>query len=473
MKIDIQCDPEEPRKPVRPPTDFTSRAVRIRLMMLFGMLIFVLVLMREARKPQNWEWLGFGQAPANAEKPIEEKRDDTEMSPLENGGDSTDPGVLIDPEFIVSRAKEYPKQASLFWQTMYLRLNTDRQKQLFRLVRMIRQHQPLDQLKDSEREDFTKLVKFVSSKRSDFHARLFDKISLLADDAAEKKLLNDQLFEAKAIWSEKIQPALQQTLDGEDINMSQLAAISQLQLVLDQLAFSQVLDKSSLNRPVEGNAWLRIWESVLSPGKIEFEEVTHIQLTSQPDSFRGQPIRVEGWIRSAQRKNVVANELGLDHYYILWMRPQDTNLAPYCVYSQELPKGFPHVTGESIKLNEAAVIDGSFFKLRSFIDGSEQVSSCPLILANTFQWKKQTEDASVSPFAGWQPPRWFIITAFISMPIAATLIAWFVFRNTQMKRYAPGQKRQKSIEKSLVRLSDDPNIQTDLEKVQALNELDT
>jgi len=36
-----------------------SRTVRRKLYFLFGMLVMVLLLMKEASKPENWQWLGF------------------------------------------------------------------------------------------------------------------------------------------------------------------------------------------------------------------------------------------------------------------------------------------------------------------------------------------------------------------------------------------------------------------------------
>ena len=45
--------------PVIGPTGFSSRKVKLKLFGLVCGVMIVLVLMFEAKKPENWNWMGF------------------------------------------------------------------------------------------------------------------------------------------------------------------------------------------------------------------------------------------------------------------------------------------------------------------------------------------------------------------------------------------------------------------------------
>ena len=111
--------------------------------------------------------------------------------------------------------------------------------------------------------------------------------------------------------------------------------------------------------------------------------VTQIQLASQAKAFRGQPVQVQGWVRSARIMKVKKNELGIDTYYVLWMRPSDSNVAPYCVYAESVPEEFPDITAQDRELNEPVQVDGVFYKIRSYTASNEKVQTCPMILASS------------------------------------------------------------------------------------------
>ena len=60
MKIEIQTDESEdgPHKLAKP-VEFNSKGQRTRLLVLVSSLMLVLIGMNEARKPENWAWMGF------------------------------------------------------------------------------------------------------------------------------------------------------------------------------------------------------------------------------------------------------------------------------------------------------------------------------------------------------------------------------------------------------------------------------
>ena len=56
--------PRENSGKLRSPPNYSSRRVQYRLMILVGMLMVVILLMVEAAKPKNWDWMWGGQPPA-------------------------------------------------------------------------------------------------------------------------------------------------------------------------------------------------------------------------------------------------------------------------------------------------------------------------------------------------------------------------------------------------------------------------
>ena len=78
MKFDRSSQDEDaPFRPhsIVPSADRTSRAIRTKLLMLFAMLILVIVLMKEAGKPERWEWMGF-ETPDTVEIDLDDSNSD-------------------------------------------------------------------------------------------------------------------------------------------------------------------------------------------------------------------------------------------------------------------------------------------------------------------------------------------------------------------------------------------------------------
>jgi hypothetical protein len=193
--------------------------------------------------------------------------------------------------------------------------------------------------------------------------------------------------------------------------------------------------------------------------------VSHLQLISQPEYYRGKPVEIEGWVRSARRDELQDSELGVSQYYILWLRPADTKTAPYCVYALTLPAGFPEVTTEFRDFNQPVKVAGLFFKIRSYQDAERQVRESPVILTRQPELVIKTIPTSVN---AWQPSPTTLTVLFVSIPILATLIAWLVYQGGRWKPYEPGRVATAEINNSLDQLKNDSTVQSDLEKVMKL-----
>ena len=53
----------------KPPRNYLAASSQLRLLTMVGMLMLVLYLMKEARKPERWAWMWGGQRPAAMENP--------------------------------------------------------------------------------------------------------------------------------------------------------------------------------------------------------------------------------------------------------------------------------------------------------------------------------------------------------------------------------------------------------------------
>ncbi|MCP4480493.1 MAG: hypothetical protein GY818_20605 [Planctomycetaceae bacterium] len=480
-----------------PPIDKTSKAIRTRLLMLFSMLILIIVAMNEAGKPERWEWMGFDQPPTsvktieldnNADAPsakVEFENNTGVGSPLpnrtappnnsnlkkSNSTFSVSPTAGQPKSVVVGTYQgDYPTAAVQFWEEMFRKFSPDSQTCFLKLISRIRNGitTPTDQQAETKR-----IVQLIKQKHDSFEQSLFDELAVATDGTPEKIVLLNQLNESQNIWADKIFPALSESSSGRDTTLSQQNAIIRLQAVIDDLLLLQVQDHTSLGWTGDSGSWIRTWEKVISPTDTDADlsnatSVNRIELMGQPDIYRGKPIAIEGWVRSARKKKLPADTaLGIDHYYILWVRPRESKLGPYCVYCQNIPASFPELGNEFIDVNQLVQVDGYFFKIRNYIAADSSVQECPVVIAPKLNI---IASAPMPLLDKWQPSPTTLITAFIVIPIGATFIAWFAFQTSRTKRQSPAASTKKRIDDSLDALVKSPEVQTDREKIMALYE---
>ena len=232
--------------------------------------------------------------------------------------------------------------------------------------------------------------------------------------------------------------------------------------------FTFVEDYSSMNRSVERMAWNQTWaNSERRTHSSSYKPVSYIQLSGQPEAYRGNPIRVSGSVRGAEIIDLPEEHLlGFESYKVLWVKPEDSKRNPFCIYAKELPAGFPDIEERFEKLNESVTIEGVFFKIRSYTATNNQIESCPLIIADRISWTKQ---AIVAQQPKWTPPGWMLVLFLIGMPIVATLMAWAVYRTTQSPVYRKDVVAADKLGESFKDLANDSGIQSDKEKLRQLS----
>lgn len=270
----------------------------------------------------------------------------------------------------------------------------------------------------------------------------------------------------------------EQQANSPEVEAAMDAKVAEKRLSLPP-AWKQVTDNTAVGHVGDSeawaDAWLRVNEATLSD-LATAEKVQRVQLMSQPNSYRRSWVQLEGWVRSARFVDRPIAALGqtADDYqgkvghYEFWIRPEETNAGPYCVYSLNLPAGFPDLSEKYQTLNEKVRVTACFFKKRSYVSADSKTSVCPLLLAASFTRLGsfgETKEGDVAPAKPWIPSVPGMIGIAIALALLASGLAWLAWRTTQSPRYRPGAQTTGRIHDSLDGLADDPSVMTEREKV--------
>lgn len=481
------------------PRPFPAASIRLKLIMLVAMLGLVIVAMNEAGKPENWAWMGFEtpelEIEVNADR-VPDNQPKTKRSPRSKPGKadaktnspsldrpitpkSTKSFSIVGSEdtnpsaSLLNRNKiDYPQAAAKFWNQTLPGLKADSRQQILRWTQQLRTGKTQANKTTHSAAVLRQLIKL----RDQYHQQLFDQLTLIPAQHPDKRTASEAYYDSESLWREQILPALSAAAKGEDITMAQQQSILRLQSVLDRIIADQVKDQTTIGWVGDSNAWIRFWERVLSENAPEPTEVQRIQLMSQPQYYRGQWVELAGWIRAVKKVQLKENSAtGLPCYYELWLRPSDTNVGPICVCSATLPAGLvkdpDSVTDDFQSANYKVSLSGIFFKVRKFVNNGKQVEYSPVVICKDLAALTQPTtpvDSKNDASSATNPP-WLIPTV-IGLPVIAVLLAWGMFRSADFRSHTPGERTQQRIGKSLNALKDDPDIQTDLERVIKLEQ---
>ena len=157
----------------------------------------------------------------------------------------------------------------------------------------------------------------------------------------------------------------------------------------------QLLEASRDNtyfRSVETEAWFHLLDILQNSLPEELAaaslgEVGYVQMVQQPHVYRGRLVTVCGTVRRAEVVEVAENNIGLQTYYLLTVRPAGRQIWPIRIYCLELPDGFP--LGEDV--SASVVAHGFFFKNWSYQwEGGPGLA--PILLARTVNWLDRGSD---------------------------------------------------------------------------------
>jgi hypothetical protein len=110
--------------------------------------------------------------------------------------------------------------------------------------------------------------------------------------------------------------------------------------------FLAALDQQVLDRVADGTFWTGTDRDafelqLITADELPTEEIPVVgtlPLLQQPDVYRGKPIRLVGRLGMAIRKETESTYLSIDHFWNLWMVPEDGGIRPVLLVVRELPE---------------------------------------------------------------------------------------------------------------------------------------
>ena len=457
------ADPVESFGRLRNPSHFSRNS--FQLVFLVGLLFLVIYAMMEARKPENWAWMGFADPTTVAPiVPDGEVQINVPKSSATAAADS-DPSLPTENETKwAARWRSTGSARSLFWDWLLDQLN---QRQKVELFRMLRELRDLGEISLDNQSSLRELIRLLSDKRQRFHALLLEWTTNQESSEAARAKYVDQLFALQQIWSGQLQPLLEKSAAGATLSSEETTELQTLWTILEASASSRVRDRTLLGREAEGLAWMFFLDQALrTEGSVDPIPVPMVQLLAQPEVYRGKWVPIEGTLVRARALPAQPNPLGVETYFELWIRPSSRANVPYCVYVLELPDAFPQLTGRLDALEEPIEMTGLLFKLRVFqsTDGSAE---CPLLVARSFPW--QPGDSAAPRPTSATVSRTMLWAALGLAIVAGWFVARTVYRTTSQRRPVRPAQDRRALSR-LDGLKDDDSIKSITEKLNEMSE---
>ena len=186
-------------------------------------------------------------------------------------------------------------------------------------------------------------------------------------------------------------------------------------------ALANVKDNTLGIRRDEAEAYFRLLDHVkhVSPADLERAAVTEVQyinLMTEPDRFRGEPITIQGDLWRLYEFEAGPNDRGLTTLYEAWIFTGDSSNHPYRVVSTSLPRTL--TPGENIR--KQVRVTGYFFKREGYpSQGGMHVA--PTLLAPTITPYRLAN--SIPPTDAIVPHMIGVVTA-VGLSLLVTLLAF-------------------------------------------------
>ncbi len=490
MKFERETD-DRPKRP-RPVLD----AAMIRLLMLFGMFFGVIYAMTVAAKPETWERLGFGEVKPKEEVQAKqnmlrtglaegEQNEDIQIQPEEplirsgNGSNNQDSVKSVsdgpnqeDEQFevrLLSLEKKIKAVNDDFWRQVYDRLSERNRKQLYSLIRFAENEITAD---SATIELFQKLTDALKRWRNEYESKLFEHLANFpADKEEEKKAWSEILYQVQAKWRDRSLPALTDRLYDREPAENTAEALGDVRRSVKRQALIRVRDGTSISRTKDAIPWLFTLDEMLHPDVYPPEsptDVSRVELSSQPVSYRGKWVRFRGRVRSAKMWRMQDHELGVEQLYVLFLKPEENSTLPYCVVATQLPEGFPAVERQAVEMDEVVEVTGQFFKVRSYrAQGGWR--ECPLVMCHEPVWFPK-EEVAVKSTVQLPGTPWIIAMVSI-IAVLAIGVAVLVYTSTSSPR-SGAEAEGEDVATGLERLANDPNVETVSERLGRMDKGD-
>jgi hypothetical protein len=424
-----------------------------RLGFLCLMLVLVLIAMNQAAKPETWNWLFRFDQPETPGAPAETEGR-FENSGTGNLQDDMEPDKTLPanrPGRLSATASVAPEQQ--FWNEILPRLAGPHQVRLFNMVQSVTQRRGLPAGSTAVLQP---LLEELDRWRDEFTARQ-------TDEAQAEPL--------RRVWQESLFPAFQAVLDDEPESVPEDDAVRQLPGWLQQAAQKTIRDKTPVDRGREAYAWFTAWSDIYDQ-PIEPDsgrQVTVPQLLSQPEAWRGQTLRIEGTAMRIERIPASHNVLGIQRYYVLWIKPDHPSMYPWCVYTLMAPEALVGEPAEPLQIIEQRVTTtATFFKNRLFQAEAGAAAFAPVLLTAAVEIPPAAPSGR-SPFR--LPGRFLILLTLGVIGGLAVLLAVTVYRSTE-GRHGPALPQADKLREDFEDLQSDARVESPAEKLQRMSRKD-
>lgn len=397
MKFDSSNDERSSRRDRRPPPNYFTRSMQVRLLTSVFAFMLVLVLMFEARKPENWKWMWAGvDTSSEAEEelePIDTRLPPAERRPADEIGTvyaNDPPGTSIADEVSAEAddADALHRVEIDAWRGIWRRLDRDQRIVLQRVLRASRRRTAFD---TNDSATWSDTYEQIEQSLARYLETANEAVLVSGEEvpADQKRQLLNVLRRVEVDWKESRGNALQAVLEERAWTELERETLSKLQATLDELALMEIRD-DMVSRPAEQYAWFRLLESLIEQDEQHLKtqslgEASFVQLFRQPNEYRGKVVMVRGRVESACKVSAPKNDVGIQTYYMLWLRPLDSSGSPIVAYTLKLPLGFPAIGEELTPIREDVTLTAYFFKRWAY-RAKDGIRTAPLLLAKVPVW---------------------------------------------------------------------------------------
>ena len=441
-------DDRHPRGRLRPPPDYTSRPVKLRLFAIVAALMLVLFVAEKARDPDNWRWFFAMNGPPEAER-IDNR---APHRPARTAGQSLDTLVIAadddepsepagDQKAATGDDKNAESGATRAWTAalnqIWSELTSDERTLLYRLLESAadRRLWPGD-----ERDAADKLLARIEQSFGDYESAARRSLKELVE--TERQSWSVILEENAGRFREEVQAPLAELAAGTTVLPDQQQHLGALMADLNAINLSRVRDDRPFLMPEEKQLWHHCFWDLQRTSDQELKkrsrgEVAYAQLYRQSGQYRGQVVTVRGTARRAYRVQASKNHLGIEEYFVFWVSPFESADTPLVVYATELPDGFPRLAdrnrdGEMTPLREDTVFHGIMFK-RGAYAGQNGDYNAPLLLARRPQWQPEPLTIRERESSGQRVLQQAGIAALFIAAVVAGLVYWTTFRRRRIE----------------------------------------
>ena len=440
-------------------TNFTTRAVKLRLFGLVCGVMLVLVLMFEAKKPENWAWMGFTEF-----EPIIDTRylnnlyendgqaaNQSDVPPKSSLRASLEEQATVDSDAVLESdakklpvstkpRKEFDKAEKTFWDSVYSKLNYRQRMLLMEGLYRARRGEMLDKEKTSE---WIRMIEEFEVASDIYQADILKYLNSLPETDPQRGSLSNILFEFqnrsaefltifKKITDEKKQN--ETSIAENQKNSGETAydrSLKTLQSVIDQTAFGFVQDNALQSFSDDQPAMFRLIDMIQS-GKYQLdidsagpsEPVMFAQLYKETERLRGKKVFFKGHIRGAYVTKPAKNYLGIDTLYVFWVQIAGAR-DPVAVYSLTAPKDFviplKPLDAEPIEIREPVSITGVLFQKMVYAAGDGN-RIAPVVFTTVPNWQPVVEKSDSEKEL---PGLTYLVATFLGVGGIIAVGTWF------------------------------------------------